>query len=80
MARRAPGWPRSLWTSPPRVAYRRANPMKKYRCMVCDHVYDPAEGDPASGVAPGTRFEDLPADWVCPDCGALKQDFEPIED
>ncbi|HRI50800.1 MAG TPA: rubredoxin [Pseudomonadota bacterium] len=53
---------------------------KKYRCVICDHVYDPAEGDPLSNIPPGTPFESLPADWVCPDCGALKQDFEPIED
>ena len=49
---------------------------KRYRCTVCDHVYDPAEGDPATGIAPGTAFEDLPADWTCPDCGAMKADFE----
>lgn len=54
--------------------------MKKYRCMVCSHVYDPAEGDPASGIAPGTAFEDLPETWYCPDCGAVKADFEPMDD
>lgn len=54
--------------------------LKKYRCVICDHVYDPAVGDPLSNIPPGTPFESLPADWVCPDCGALKQDFEPIED
>ena len=53
---------------------------KRYRCTVCDHVYDPAEGDPANGVPPGTAFEALPADWVCPDCGAMKSDFEPMAD
>ncbi|GMU42514.1 MAG: rubredoxin [Xanthomonadales bacterium] len=47
--------------------------------MVSQHVYDPAEGDPVAGVAPGTRFEDLPEDWVCPDCGATKADFEPMD-
>jgi rubredoxin len=50
--------------------------MKRWRCTVCDHIYDPAEGDPVSGVAPGTPFEKLPADWSCPDCGATKADFE----
>jgi rubredoxin len=54
--------------------------LKKYRCVICDHVYDPAVGDPLSNIPAGTPFESLPADWVCPDCGALKQDFEPIED
>ena len=52
--------------------------MKKYLCQVCNHVYDPAEGDPASGIPPGTRFEDLPDTWSCPDCGAAKADFEPM--
>ncbi len=54
--------------------------VKKYRCVVCDHNYDPAEGDPDSGIAPGTPFESLPDGWVCPDCGAMKADYEPIED
>jgi rubredoxin len=53
---------------------------KKYRCMICSHVYDPMMGDPDSGIAPGTAFEDLPADWACPDCGASKADFEPMDD
>lgn len=52
----------------------------KYRCMICSHVYDPAEGDPAGNIPPGTAFTDLPADWYCPDCGATKDDFEPMED
>jgi rubredoxin len=54
--------------------------MKKYRCIVCSHVYDPTMGDPDSGIAPGTAFEDIPDTWVCPDCGATKGDFEPIDD
>lgn len=54
--------------------------MKKYRCVVCEHIYDPAEGDPGSGIAAGTAFEDLPESWICPDCGAGKADFEPIND
>ncbi|MCS6898724.1 MAG: rubredoxin [Myxococcales bacterium] len=54
--------------------------MKKYRCLVCNYIYDPAQGDPASGVAPGTLFESLPEDWTCPDCGASKADFEPMDD
>ena len=47
----------------------------KYECTVCGHIYDPAEGDPDSGIAPGTRFEDLPDNWTCPVCGAEKADF-----
>lgn len=53
--------------------------MKKYVCDVCGYVYDPAEGDPDSGVAAGTAFEDLPDDWVCPLCGASKGDFSPAD-
>ena len=51
--------------------------MTKYRCVICDYIYDPAAGDPANGVAPGTAFENLPADWACPLCGADKSNFEP---
>ena len=54
--------------------------MKKYRCTVCDWVYDPELGDPDAGIAPRTAFEDLPDDFVCPLCGVGKEDFEPIED
>ena len=50
--------------------------MKTWICVICGHVYDEAEGDPARGIAPGTRFSDVPADWTCPDCGASKDDFE----
>ena len=53
--------------------------MKKYRCTICGYVYDPAIGDPDGGIAPGTPFEQIPDDWVCPVCGASKEDFEPIE-
>ena len=50
--------------------------MDRYVCTVCGYVYDPAAGDPDNGVAAGTRFEDLPEDWVCPVCGAAKGLFE----
>lgn len=52
----------------------------KYRCTVCDYTYDPEVGDPDGGVEPGTAFEDLDDDWVCPDCGVEKDMFEPVED
>lgn len=52
--------------------------MKSYRCVICDYVYDPALGDPDSGIAAGTLFEDIPDDWVCPICGADKSNFEAI--
>ena len=54
--------------------------MKKYICTVCDWVYDPEVGDPDAGIAPGTAFEDLPEDWVCPVCGVGKEDFQPVEE
>ena len=53
--------------------------MKKYRCTVCGYVYDPEAGDPDNGVDAGTAFEDLPDDWVCPECGAEKDLFEPAD-
>ena len=53
--------------------------MDKWECIVCGYVYDPEEGDPDNGVAPGTSFEDVPEDWVCPDCGAGKDMFEKVE-
>lgn len=53
--------------------------VKRYRCTICGHVYDPAEGDPDAGIAPGTAFADIPDTWVCPDCGATKADFELID-
>ncbi|MBI9108612.1 MAG: rubredoxin [Spirochaetales bacterium] len=49
--------------------------MQKYVCDVCGYVYDPEEGDPDNGVDAGTAFADLPEDWVCPLCGAAKDDF-----
>ena len=49
--------------------------MQKYVCNVCGYEYDPAAGDPDSGIAPGTAFEDLPEDWFCPVCGASTSDF-----
>ena len=51
-------------------------PFRKFHCLICDHVYDEALGDPAAGLAPGTRFEDIPDNWVCPECGATKADFQ----
>ncbi len=54
--------------------------IKKYECLVCGWVYDPNIGDPDSGIKPGTSFEDIPEDWVCPICGASKSDFEELSD
>ncbi|MBZ4665796.1 rubredoxin [Mahella sp.] len=52
--------------------------MQKWVCTICGHIYDPAEGDPERGFAPGTPFEELPETWTCPECGAAKSDFEPL--
>jgi rubredoxin len=51
---------------------------RRYRCRFCTHLYYEALGDPKNGIAPGTHFEDLPDDWVCPECGAGKGDFERV--
>ena len=53
--------------------------MKKYVCNVCGYIYDPSAGDPDNGVAPGTAFEDIPDDWVCPECGVPKSEFSPTD-
>ncbi len=53
--------------------------MEKYVCTICGYVYDPEKGDPDGGIAPGTKFEDIPDGWVCPLCGASKSDFEKQE-
>jgi rubredoxin len=50
----------------------------RWRCVNCAYIYDPAVGDPDSGIAPGTAWEDVPQDWYCPVCGASKSDFERI--
>ena len=50
----------------------------KYRCRICGYVYDPEKGDPDSGIPPGTAFEDMPAEWVCPVCGASREEFEEV--
>lgn len=52
--------------------------MDKYKCTVCDWVYDPAAGDSTQGIKPGTKFEDLPDTWICPECGVGKDQFEKV--
>jgi len=54
--------------------------MKKYLCIVCGYIYDEELGMPDEGIAPGTRWEDVPDDWACPDCGVNKDDFELMEE
>jgi len=53
--------------------------MKKFKCDVCGHIYDPEEGDPDGGIAPGTPFEDIPEDWICPICGVPKSEYSPVD-
>ncbi len=53
--------------------------MKKYQCIVCGWIYDEAIGSPDDGLSPGTKWEDVPDDWSCPDCGVTKSDFEMVE-
>ncbi len=54
--------------------------MARYRCTVCGFVYDEREGLPDEGFAPGTPWAEIPDDWVCPECGAGKEDFERLDD
>ena len=53
--------------------------MKKYMCLICGWIYDEVTGAPDEGIAPGTRWEDVPPNWTCPECGARKEDFEMVE-
>jgi rubredoxin len=51
----------------------------KYECMICGYIYDPLKGDPDSGIDPGTPFEELPETWICPQCGAAKDEFKELK-
>lgn len=54
-------------------------PYRQYRCSYCGLIYDERAGTPDEGIAAGTRWDDVPADWICPQCGAEKEDFELVE-
>ena len=54
--------------------------MQKWECVVCGYIYDPEQGDPDSGVEPGTAWKNVPDDWVCPLCGVGKDQFQPHEE
>ena len=62
----------------PRISAE-GTPMKTWMCLICGYVYSEQEGDPDSGIPPGTRWDDIPLSWRCPDCGAGKEDFEMVE-
>ena len=53
--------------------------MKKYMCVICGYIFDEAVGDPEHGIPAGTKWEDIPENWKCPECGAMKEDFELVE-
>jgi flavorubredoxin/rubredoxin len=72
----APGLPDSVVRSA--LETGRTNLGPKYICSVCDHVYDPVQGDPAGGISPGTPFDQLPEDWECPRCRVGKEEFKPM--
>lgn len=52
----------------------------KYKCEICSYIYDPQVGDPDNAIEAGTSFDDLPNDWVCPECGAGKDEFSAVEE
>jgi len=52
--------------------------MSQWECTICGYIYDPAAGDPDAGIPPGTSFENIPEDWICPDCGVSKDMFEKL--
>ncbi|MEN9449551.1 MAG: Rubredoxin [Pseudomonadota bacterium] len=56
-----------------------ANVFRKYMCLLCGYVYDEEQGWEEDGIPPGTRWEDVPLTWRCPECGAMKEDFEMVE-
>lgn len=58
------------------ISSAEGDPMKNYTCTLCGYVYDEEAGDPENGIAPGTKWEDLPDTWMCPMCGAGKEMFE----
>jgi rubredoxin-NAD+ reductase len=62
------------------VATAETPAFRKWNCAVCDYIYDEALGDPEHGLAPGTRYEAIPDDWSCPDCGVTKTDFYCFDD
>lgn len=53
--------------------------MKTWQCIVCGYIYDESKGDPEHGIAAGTRWQEVPDSWACPECGVVKADFEMVE-
>jgi rubredoxin len=67
-----------VWYNSFLISVTKGETMDKYRCTVCGYIYDPAKGDPDNGVKPGTAFNAVPEEWVCPECGAPKSEFEKV--
>jgi rubredoxin len=63
----------------PRMSTENQVKFRTWMCLICGFVYDEAAGLPEEGIAPGTRWEDVPMNWTCPECGARKDDFEMVE-
>jgi rubredoxin len=69
-----------VWTNPHASGISaEESSMKQWQCIVCGFIYDEESGLPEDGIAPGTPWEDIPDDWMCPDCGVGKDDFEMVE-
>jgi len=70
-----------MWGTAPSYVEEKEEVAKvpKYECTVCGYIYNPELGDPDGGIKPGTPFEEIPDDWVCPVCGAAKSEFEKVE-
>jgi rubredoxin len=71
---------RPILLPPPGLSRKMADtPYKTYMCLICGFIYDEAAGLPEEGIPPGTRWEDVPPNWTCPECQARKEDFELVE-
>lgn len=62
-----------------KLVWTDVNEFRTWMCLICGWIYDEAVGLPEEGIAPGTRWEDIPMNWVCPECGARKEDFEMVQ-
>ncbi len=62
-----------------KLVWTDVNEFRTWMCLICGWIYDEAAGLPEEGIAPGTRWEDVPMNWVCPECGARKEDFEMVQ-
>ena len=71
--------PLSCGSVPCKLLQKKGLSMKTYMCVICGFLYDEEQGLPDEGIAPGTKWEDVPMNWKCPECGAGKEDFEMVE-